>query len=76
MLREVFLQQGKAQSKWEENVATLVRICCSTNSIPMDQNMFTLLSVLEFSPTALDAEMETWMLTEIFLIVNNILPAV
>lgn len=38
--------------------------------------MFTLLSVLEFSLTARDAEMETWILTEIFLIVTNILPAV
>lgn len=57
-------------------MATLVSICCSTNSIPKDQNMFTLLSVLEFSLAALDAELETWILTEIFLIIKNILPAV
>jgi len=56
MLGEVFLQQGKAQPKQEENMATLVRNCYFVNVVIKDQNVFTLLSVLKLSPTALDAE--------------------
>lgn len=59
MLREFFLQQRKAQPKWEENMAALIRICYSANAIIKDQNILILFSVYKFSLTALDAEMET-----------------